>query len=106
MKAFFILSGVWLLLIRSAVAFGDASQSDPLSKQVSIYRDNYGVPHIVGETDAATFFGYGYAQAEDHLEDMMVQYRESNSSAVQRALRNSSTHSSIAASAGADCTGW
>jgi acyl-homoserine lactone acylase PvdQ len=76
MKAFFILSGAWLLLIRSAVAFGDASQSDPLSKQVSIYRDNYGVPHIVGEIDAATFFGYGYAQAEDHLEDMMVQYRD------------------------------
>ncbi len=30
----------------------------------------------MGETEPATFFGYGYAQAEDHLEDMMVQYRD------------------------------
>ena len=41
---------------------------DPIAAQVTIYRDEYGVPHIVGETEEATFFGYGYAQAEDHLE--------------------------------------
>jgi len=34
------------------------------------------VPHIVGETEEATFFGYGYAQAEDHLEPMMLEYRD------------------------------
>ena len=45
---------------------------DPLAGQVSIYRDEYGVPHIVGETEEATFFGYGYAQAQDHLEKMMI----------------------------------
>src|SRR5947209_12107424 len=50
--------------------------TDPLAKLVTIYRDNYGVPHIVGETEEATFFGYGYAQAEDHLERMMIQYRD------------------------------
>ena len=43
---------------------------------MTIYRDEYGVPHIVGETEEATFFGYGYAQAEDHLERMMLQYRD------------------------------
>jgi len=42
--------------------------------QVTIYRDTYGVPHIAGETEEATFFGYGHAQAQDHLERMMVQY--------------------------------
>jgi penicillin amidase len=30
----------------------------------------------VGETEAATFFGYGYAQAQDHLEDMMIHYMD------------------------------
>jgi len=50
--------------------------ADPLAEHVTIYRDNYGVPHIVGETEEATFFGYGYAQAEDHLERMMLQYRD------------------------------
>src|SRR3974390_2894314 len=49
---------------------------DPLAAQVTIYRDNYGVPHIVGETEEAAFFGYGYAQAADHLERMMLQYRD------------------------------
>ena len=49
---------------------------DPLADQVSIYRDEYGVPHIMGETEEATFFGYGYAQAQDHLEKMMLQYRD------------------------------
>src|SRR5690606_24286997 len=47
---------------------------DPLASQVTIYRDEYGVPHIVGESEPATFFGYGYAQAQDHLEGMMMQY--------------------------------
>ena len=49
---------------------------DPLAGQVSIYRDEYGVPHIVGETEEATFFGYGYAQAQDHLGKMFIQYRD------------------------------
>jgi len=53
-----------------------ACGADPLTQEVTIYRDNYGVPHIVGETEEGTFFGYGYAQAEDHLERMMLQYRD------------------------------
>src|ERR1700693_4656124 len=57
------------------VALGAPIQ-DSLAGQVTIYRDEYGVPHIVGETEEATFFGYGYAQAQDHLEKMMLQYRD------------------------------
>jgi acyl-homoserine-lactone acylase len=40
---------------------------DPLSRQVTIYRDTYGIPHVFGETDAATMFGFAYAQAEDNF---------------------------------------
>jgi len=61
-----------LLLALSIVA----ASSDPLAQQVTIYRDDYGVPHILGDTGEATFFGYGYAQAQDHLEAMMLQYRD------------------------------
>ncbi|MGA2985828.1 MAG: penicillin acylase family protein [Terriglobia bacterium] len=67
--AFFLLSAV----LATAVCL---QARDPLAGQVSIYRDEYGVPHIVGETEEATFFGYGYAQAQDHLEKMMLQYRD------------------------------
>src|ERR1035438_10121989 len=59
--ALFLLSVVLATALR-------LQASDPLADQVSIYRDEYGVPHIVGETEEATFFGYGYAQAQDHLE--------------------------------------
>jgi penicillin amidase len=53
-----------------------AERDEALAKCVTIYRDTYGVPHIVGDTEEAAFFGYGYAQAEDHLERMMMQYRD------------------------------
>jgi penicillin amidase len=53
-----------------------SNRNEPLVNEVTIYRDTYGVPHIVGETEEAAFFGYGYAQAEDHLERMMLQYRD------------------------------
>ena len=53
-----------------------AWSADPLARLVTIYRDNFGIPHIVGETEQAAFFGYGYAQAQDHLERMMLQYRD------------------------------
>jgi acyl-homoserine lactone acylase PvdQ len=65
-----------LLVLLVLAASTRAAGTDPLAAQVTIYRDNYGVPHIVGETEEATFFGYGYAQAEDHLERMMIQYRD------------------------------
>ena len=66
--------GIVLLLSLSCTV--QAQTADPLRAQVTIYRDTYGVPHIVGETQEATFFGYGYAQAEDHLEEMILQYRD------------------------------
>jgi acyl-homoserine-lactone acylase len=37
---------------------------------VTIYRDEYGVPHIYGDNAEAAAFGFGYAQAEDHLQVM------------------------------------
>jgi len=37
-----------------------------LARNVTIYRDQYGIPHVFGRTDAATAFGFGYAQAEDN----------------------------------------
>jgi acyl-homoserine-lactone acylase len=43
-----------------------AAQSD-LARRVTIYRDTYGIPHVLGETDAATMFGFAYAQAEDNF---------------------------------------
>lgn len=40
------------------------------SQNVTIYRDEWGVPHIHGKTDGDTAFGMGYAQAEDNFDQL------------------------------------
>ncbi len=47
-----------------------------LATSVTIQRDEWGVPHIYGPTDASTAFGLAYAQAEDYfwqIEDTYLQ---------------------------------
>jgi acyl-homoserine-lactone acylase len=75
LTALIVFSSIGAFQLFASATTGTGT-TDALASQVTIYRDEYGVPHIVGETEAATFFGYGYAQAEDHLERMMVQYRD------------------------------
>ncbi|SVB44434.1 uncharacterized protein METZ01_LOCUS197288, partial [marine metagenome] len=43
---------------------------------VTIARDTHGVPHISGPTEADAAFGFGYAQAQDHLNLMLRNYME------------------------------
>lgn len=38
---------------------------EEMAKQVTINRDDWGVPHIKGPTDASVVFGFAYSQAED-----------------------------------------
>src|ERR1044072_1076522 len=47
--------------------FAASEASDDLAAKVTIRRDNFGVPHILGETEAAAAFAQGYVTAEDHL---------------------------------------
>jgi acyl-homoserine-lactone acylase len=44
-----------------------ADGSDELAAKVTIHRDEWGVPHIEGPTDASCSFGFAYAQAEDYF---------------------------------------
>jgi acyl-homoserine-lactone acylase len=55
----------WLLTIPSAIAAEPAIDPATLAGEVTIHRDKFGVPHIIGPTDESVIFGYGYAQAED-----------------------------------------
>ena len=43
---------------------------------VTIIRDNYGVPHIYGKTDADAVFGLLYAQCEDDFKRVEMNYIE------------------------------
>jgi acyl-homoserine lactone acylase PvdQ len=46
------------------------------AQQVTIIRDNWGIPHIYGKTDADAVFGLMYAQCEDDFKRMEMNYIE------------------------------
>lgn len=64
-----MLCAVALLL--SAASFAGTPDADTLARQVTIRRTEYGVPHILAENYRAAGFGFAYAQAEDHLHNIM-----------------------------------
>ena len=57
------------LLIGCAPAAVSLEPAD-LSRAVMIERDTNGVPHIRASSEEAAAFGFGYAQAEDHAEEL------------------------------------
>lgn len=54
----------------------EISRWEKQSKQVTIIRDNWGVPHIYGKTDADAVFGLLYAQCEDDFKRVEMNYIE------------------------------
>jgi penicillin amidase len=44
-----------------------AATGEETARQVTIYRDQWGVPHIHGPTDESVVFGFAYCQAEDYF---------------------------------------
>jgi acyl-homoserine lactone acylase PvdQ len=51
-----------------------ASEDHPQARRVTITRDDWGIAHIVGKTDADAVFGMIYAQAEDDFNRIEVNY--------------------------------
>ncbi len=47
-------------------------------EQLEIYRDDWGIPHIFASNPRALGFGFGYVQAQDHWESMLLSYRLAN----------------------------
>ena len=46
-----------------------------VDQTVTIYRDQWGVPHIYAKQMASGAYGLGYAQAEDRLADIYIGIR-------------------------------
>ena len=63
----FILGLLVVTLLCLSWAEAKAQNDASLARDVTIYRDTYGVPHVFGRTDASTVFGFAYAQAEDNF---------------------------------------
>jgi acyl-homoserine-lactone acylase len=70
----------WLLLFAITVSLclppgSPRAVEAAQSQKVTVYRDEFGVPHIFAATLEAAAFAVGYAQAEDRLEDILKDYR-------------------------------
>lgn len=46
--------------------------------EATLYRDEFGIPHIYAPTLESAAFAVGYAQAEDRLEELLKNYRRAN----------------------------
>ena len=61
---------------RDVLAATDAIDAKSLAQTVTIYRDEWGVPHIDAPTDEGVVFGFAFAQCEDYfwqVEDSYLQ---------------------------------
>jgi acyl-homoserine-lactone acylase len=68
------LSGVFFaLLLTSAFPFLGQAGED-----ATLYRDEFGIPHVYASTLESAAFGVGYAQAEDRLEELLKNYRRAS----------------------------
>ncbi|KPK64932.1 MAG: penicillin amidase [Gemmatimonas sp. SG8_38_2] len=75
MKKFFLVLAVACV----ACAQRDSANSEirrweRVARNVTIIRDDWGIPHVYGETDADAVFGVMYAQAEDDFNRVEMNY--------------------------------
>ncbi|HEV7138797.1 MAG TPA: penicillin acylase family protein [Steroidobacteraceae bacterium] len=79
-----------------AAGAGDLVRWERESRNVTIYRDNWGIAHVYGKTDADAVFGMEYAQAEDDFNRVESNYIDAlgwrsqaeGQSAIYRDLRD------------------
>lgn len=62
-RSFLFRAGIPILLLLT-VSFSGAGTTEP--DRVTLLRDEWGVPHVYGPTDASVVFGAAWAQAEDN----------------------------------------
>ena len=90
-------AGTWALPCAARTADArDASRWAREAQSVTIYRDNWGIAHVYGKTDADAVFGMEYAQAEDDFNRVESNYIDAlgwwsqaeGESAIYRDLRS------------------
>ena len=73
---------IFLVLILPLQLFAQPFSKTEISKwqkqadNITIIRDNYGIPHVYGKTDADAVFGLLYAQCEDDFKRVELNYIE------------------------------
>lgn len=74
MKRFLLILFFPLQLYAQPFSGTEIARWETQSKNTTIIRDNYGVPHIYGRSDADAVFGLMYAQCEDDFKRVELNY--------------------------------
>lgn len=84
------LAGTFVVAMAAMSAWPQELPSEPGATnpasfwaRATLYRDEWGTPHIYADDWPALGFAFGYAQAEDHLEPMLIAYRVANGRAAE-----------------------
>jgi len=72
----FLLLFFPLQLIAQGFTKSEIARWEKQATQVTIIRDNWGIPHVYGKTDADAVFGLLYAQCEDDFKRVEMNYIE------------------------------
>lgn len=75
-KLIVLVSCTTLTTLAQKINTKEANRLEKLAQQVTIIRDNWGIPHIYGKTDADAVFGLLYAQCEDDFKRIELNYIE------------------------------
>src|SRR5881296_3446462 len=65
------------------------------AKSATLYRDEFGIPHVFAPTLEGAAFAVGYAQAEDRLEELLKNYRRANGTMAEAFGRDYFKHDLI-----------
>ncbi len=74
MVSFVAILATCLICAPQAPANTNAAAWEQQARNITITRDDYGIPHIHGKTDADAVFGLIYAQAEDDFNRVETNY--------------------------------
>jgi acyl-homoserine lactone acylase PvdQ len=76
MKKIFILLVIPFQFCTPQFSKEDINRWEKQAKDITIIRDNWGIPHVYGKTDADAVFGLLYAQCEDDFNRVEMNYVE------------------------------
>ncbi len=76
MKKLIVLFLLPVQLLSQSISKEDVVRWEKQAKDVTIIRDNWGIPHIYGKSDADAVFGLLYAQCEDDFKRVEMNYVE------------------------------
>ncbi len=76
MKKLFLFLLLPIQLFSQSFSKEEISRWEKQAKNVTIIRDNWGIPHVYGKSDADAVFGLLYAQCEDDFKRVELNYIE------------------------------